>query len=134
MKYLLDTDIIIFFLRGKFNILDKINSIGLENCFISEITIAELKFGAVKSENFEKHYKEVELVEKMFIILPVYDIFDTYALERNRLQKKGLLIPDFDLLIGTTSLVHNMIMVSNNEKHLKRIDGITLNNWVKEND
>ncbi len=48
MKYLLDTDICIFFLKGKFNIYEKIKQVGVENCYISEITIAELKYGAAK--------------------------------------------------------------------------------------
>lgn len=46
MKYLLDTNICIFLLRGEYNVDKKIDSVGLENCYISEITIAELKYGA----------------------------------------------------------------------------------------
>lgn len=46
MKYLLDSDICIFFLKGKFGINDRILTVGIENCCLSEITIAELKYGA----------------------------------------------------------------------------------------
>lgn len=46
MKYLLDTDMCIFFFQGKLNIKNKIEEVGLGNCYISEITIAELKYGA----------------------------------------------------------------------------------------
>ena len=51
MKYLLDSNICIHFLRGKYNIIDKLNEVGIDNCAISEITLAELVFGAEKSDN-----------------------------------------------------------------------------------
>lgn len=131
MEYLLDTDICIFFLKGKYNIKDKILKAGIENCYISEITIAELKYGAEKSENFSKHSKEVERMEELFTVVPIYNSLDFFAKEKVRLQKQGNLIPDFDLLIGATSISNNMILVSNNEKHLNRISTIKLENWTK---
>lgn len=42
MNYLIDTNICIFFLKGKFDLQAKFERVGLENCFISEITVAEL--------------------------------------------------------------------------------------------
>lgn len=45
-KYLLDTNICIFLLRGKYEVDKKINAVGLDNYYISEITVAELKYGA----------------------------------------------------------------------------------------
>ena len=47
MQYLLDTNICIFFLRGKLNLDEIIKEKGVRNCFISELTIFELLFGAV---------------------------------------------------------------------------------------
>lgn len=41
-KYLLDTNICIFLLQGKYNAIDRV---GFDNCFILEITVAELKYG-----------------------------------------------------------------------------------------
>ena len=51
MQYLLDTNTCVFFLRGKLNLDDIIRDRGRENCFISEITILELRFGAENSDN-----------------------------------------------------------------------------------
>jgi tRNA(fMet)-specific endonuclease VapC len=48
-KYLLDTNICAYFLNGKFNLETKIDEVGFENCVVSEITIAELKYGVEKS-------------------------------------------------------------------------------------
>jgi len=55
MKYLLDTNICIHFLRGKFGLLQKFQELGIENFAISEITLAELVFGAENSSNPKKN-------------------------------------------------------------------------------
>lgn len=131
MKYLLDTDTCIFFLKNKFGIGKRVQEVGIDNCYLSEITIAELKFGAVKSANFKKHSNEVQKLEILFSILPIYDSLDEYANERVRLQKQGNLIPNFDLLIGVTATVNNLILVTNNEKHMNRINNVQIENWTK---
>lgn len=66
-KYLLDTNICVYFLNGKFNIEEKIVEVGFENCFISEITIAELKYGVEKSTYKEKNRKTIEFFNKNLI-------------------------------------------------------------------
>jgi len=57
MIYLLDTNICIHFFRGSFNLFTKIEQIKLKNCAISEITLAELVFGAENSPNPKKILK-----------------------------------------------------------------------------
>lgn len=54
MKYLLDSNICIHFFRGKFGIINKLNSVGISNCAISEITLAELVFGAYPEKNHKQ--------------------------------------------------------------------------------
>lgn len=71
-QYLIDTDICIHFLKGKFRINDKVREVGLDNCSLSEITIAELTYGAYKSANFKKHILEVKKMEALFEIIPIY--------------------------------------------------------------
>ena len=50
--------------------------------------------------------------------------------EKAKLRKEGRLIPDFDLLIGITAIHHNMKMVTNNVKHLSRLNGIQIDSWI----
>jgi len=61
MRYLLGTNTCIFFLRGKLNLDEIIKEKGRENCFISEITVAELRYGAENSENPAKSHKAVDI-------------------------------------------------------------------------
>ena len=131
MKYLLDSNICIHFLRGKYNIIEKLNEVGIDNCAISEITLAELVFGAEKSDNPKKNHKLIEKFIGQLSILPIIDAIQTYGKEKARLQSEGKMISDFDLLIGCTSIENDLIMVTENIKEFDRIKGIRIENWVK---
>ena len=131
MKYLLDSNICIHFLRGKYNVIEKLNEVGIDNCAISEITLAELVFGAEKSDNPKKNHKLIEKFIGQLSILPIFDAIQTYGKEKARLQSEGKMISDFDLLIGCTSIENELIMVTENVKEFERIKGIKIENWVK---
>lgn len=108
-----------------------LNEVGIENCAISEITLAELVFGAEKSNNPKKNHKIIEQFIDQLTILPIFDAIPTYGKEKARLQNIGKMISDFDLLIGCTEIENKLIMVSENVKEFERIEKIKLENWVK---
>ena len=130
-KYLIDTNICIYFIKGLYDLKSKFEKVDPENCYISEITLAELKFGVENSEKKEKNQKVLENFLTGVKVLPIFHCIDLYAKEKARLRKIGTPIDDFDLLIGVTSVAHNMIMVTNNTKEFKRINGIDLEDWTK---
>ncbi len=130
MKYLLDTNICVHFFRGKFNLIDKLESAGLENCAISEITLAELVFGAENSLNPQKNYELIEKLTKIVAILPIYDAIKIYGKEKARLRRSGSMISDFDLLIGCTAVEKNLIIVTENIRKFERISNIRIENWI----
>ncbi|MEX0995988.1 MAG: type II toxin-antitoxin system VapC family toxin [Flavobacteriaceae bacterium] len=131
MNYLLDTNICIHFFRGKFNLIDKFQQVKLENCAISEITLAELMFGAENSSNPIKNREIVEQFTSQIKILPIFNAITIYAKEKVRLRKKGEMISDFDLLIGATAISNGLIMITENRKEFERITAIQLENWIK---
>ena len=122
---------VFIFLRGKYNVIEKLNEVGIDNCAISEITLAELVFGAEKSDNPKKNHKLIEKFIGQLSILPIFDAIQTYGKEKARLQSEGKMISDFDLLIGCTSIENDLIMVTENIKEFDRIKGIRIENWVK---
>jgi tRNA(fMet)-specific endonuclease VapC len=132
MSYLLDTDMLISFLRDKHSVAEKIDHVGIENCYISEVSIIELTYGAFNSTKIDKHLGEVNQVESLFEVIPLYTAIKIFAQEKVRLKKEGNLIPDFDLAIGSTAVANNMRLVTNNTKHLGRIKGIKIENWRDE--
>lgn len=129
-KYLIDTNIAIFYMKGRFNLALKFDNTSAENCFISEITLAELKFGVEKSEKPEKNKKALDNFLTGVQILPIFHSLDLYAREKARLQKAGTPIDDFDLLIAATAITHKLVMVTNNTNHFKRVTGIKLEDWT----
>ena len=89
-KYLLDTNICIYFLKGLYNLDRKIEKAEADNCFVSEITIAELKFGVENSGNREKNKRIVDDFVSKFTIIPIFNSLDIYAREkasRSRLKE-----------------------------------------------
>lgn len=132
MKYLLDSNTCIHFFRGKFGVIDKLNSVGLKNCAISEITLAELVFGAENSDNPEKNHGIVEQFINQLTILPIFDSIRLYSKEKSRLRKEGKMISDFDLLIGCTAVEKELIMVTENVREFERILAIKIENWIQK--
>ncbi len=130
MKYLLDTNICIHFFRGKFNLIEKLEEVGLTNCAISEITLAELIFGAENSLSPQKNRDIVDKFSSKVTVLPIYDVINLYAKEKVRLRKSGTMISDFDLLIGCTAVQKELIMATENQREFERISNIKIENWI----
>ena len=131
-KYLLDTNICIYFLKGQFDLHRKIEEIGEENCYLSEITIAELKYGAENSVQKEKNRKNNDEFQAKFKIIPVFPALDVYAKEKARLKTKGIVVDDFDLLIGATAIHNNLTLVTRNVRDFDRVNDIEIQNWIAE--
>lgn len=132
-SYLLDTNICVFYLRGRFDIDKKIDAVKWENCYISEITMLELKMGAElslqkdgidRSEQLNRFFSDIN-------ILPVADAIDLAAKEKIRLRLAGTPCEDnFDLLIACSAIANNMVCVTDNTKDFHRFKNIQLENWV----
>ncbi len=133
-KYLLDTNIIIFLFRQKFQIQEKMAFVGLQNCFVSEITLAELKIGAENSADPAKNHALINLLTETVTVLPISKVLNVFASEKVRLSKAGLPMHDhFDVLIAATALVYNLVMVTNNIKHFVVYEGLEVEDWTLSN-
>ena len=130
-KYLIDTNTCIYFIKGKFDLKKKFERVNPDNCFISEITLAELMFGVENSEKKEKNQKALGYFLSGIKVIPIFHSIELYAKEKARLRRAGTPIDDFDLLIGVTAVTHNLIMVTNDTDHFKRIKAISMENWTE---
>lgn len=63
--------------------------------------------------------------------MPIFNALDIYAKEKAKLRKQGMIIDDFDILIGATAISGNLIMVTNNISHLNRLEDIIIKDWTK---
>ncbi len=128
-KYLLDTNICIFYMKGKYELDKKIEKVGQKNCFISEITVAELLYGAYHSKN-QKHISETHQFIEEFSVIPFAGLADDFAKQKDMLTDKGQMIDDFDIMIGVSALKHGCVMVTENINHFSRIEGLEIENWI----
>lgn len=129
--YLLDTNICISLLKNKYGVRETIKKVQPVNCFVSEITLGELYFGAAFSNNKEERLKDVSFIVNHFKIIPITDALPLFGDVKAELKRKGLLIDDFDILIGCSAIINNMVMVTDNVKHLERLLDIVIENWTK---
>ena len=130
-KYLLDTDICIAMVKGHANVRQHIRQHDHQDLKISEITIAEMLFGAVKSGK-EKHFEDVRSVQRLFEDYKISSCLHKYAEIRFEMEKRGTPVDSFDLLIAATALENDLVLVTNNVKHFNRIPGLKIENWMEE--
>ena len=132
MSYLLDTDIIIYLLNDTFSsIRNKINSIPNDEIYLSSITIGELYFGAYYSSQL---IKNIELLNEFTSELNIL-YFDTecgkiFGKIKADLKRKGEIINDSDLFIASIAIHNKMRLVTNNDRHFRRIEDLKIENWT----
>jgi tRNA(fMet)-specific endonuclease VapC len=97
---------------------------------VSEITIAELKYGVEKSTHKEKNKKTLEIFQSKFEVIPIFPALDIYAKEKARLKIKGKILDDFDLLIGSTAIFNNLTLVTKNISDFDRLEDINIEDWT----
>ncbi|MBW7871071.1 MAG: PIN domain-containing protein [Flavobacteriia bacterium] len=133
MGYLLDTNICVFFLRGYLDLDVIIKEKGLENIYISELTVFELRYGAENSENSKKSHKAVDKFINGLSIVPIYGCVDEYAKTKVYLKKNGTPMHDeIDLIIGATALANNFTLITDNLKDFRFIQDLKMENWIKK--
>jgi tRNA(fMet)-specific endonuclease VapC len=135
-QYLLDTNICVHFLKNEHYIAQHIAAVGFSNCYLSELTIAELLFGVANSAPTRQadNRKAVEELQETFAerVLLIGPGLEHYAQQKALLRKMGRPVDDMDLLIGVTAVAHGLTLVTRNTRHFIAIQGIVLQNWVDQ--
>lgn len=129
-KYLLDTNICVHLLRGHAGLRSKIASVGWRHCCISEMTVIELYYGAECSSKVSDNLNLVSEFISAMEIIPINVCIREFCRQKALLRKLGTPIEDFDLLIGTTAKAMGYTLVTANEKHMKRIKDVQIENWA----
>lgn len=128
--YLLDTSTCVAIFRGDRNVAAKMNEIGKDKFFISDIVVAELFFGAYRSNRVNENLKQTKDFIKELQVLPFEDCLEVFAKERARLWDAGEKIEDFDLLIGCAAKAAGLTIVTHNAKHFSHIDNLKIEDWI----
>lgn len=132
MAYLIDTDTIIFALRGDKNVLAKFEENKNLPISISMITYAELIFGAKRSQNEQKNMIKVNHIRDIYAIEDLNEgVMEVFADVKAKMFEKGIRIEDMDLLIAATAIYNELTLVTNNTKHFENVPNLKLENWKK---
>jgi predicted nucleic acid-binding protein len=130
--YLLDTDIIIYSLKGHPVLQENLRRHLNDPLQISIITCLELYYGAYKSQQVTGNLAKVKRIEETLEVIPLgTEAAEIFGRLKAQLEIKGTRLDDFDLMIAACALTHNLTLVTSNEMHFRRIDGLKVTNWVK---
>jgi tRNA(fMet)-specific endonuclease VapC len=118
LSYLIDTDWIIHYLNGNGEIVENLTSLKVEGLAISVISLAELYEGVYYSTDPIGNEQALKDFLTGVSVLGVdEEICKIFGKERGGLRKKGIIIGDFDLLIASTCIYYDLILLTNNRKH-----------------
>lgn len=132
MAYLIDTDIIIFALRGDKTVLAKFEENKNIPISISMITYAELVFGAKRSQNERTNMLKVNRIREIYPVEELnIGIMELFADIKANMYSKAMRIEDLDLFIAATAIYKGLTLVTNNTKHFKNIPLLKLENWKR---
>jgi tRNA(fMet)-specific endonuclease VapC len=132
MIWFLDTNIVIFCLRGKSPVaMRRIINTPASSIKVPLQVKAELLHGAAKSAKPEAGRLAVsDFIRPFQVILPDDGILENYITARLALERAGTPISEADLWIAATALTHGGIMVTNNTGEFSRVPGLVAEDWT----
>jgi tRNA(fMet)-specific endonuclease VapC len=130
MKYLVDTNILIYLMNSKsLKLQNKFTSKSIEIFCVSSITVAELIYGAKK-----KIEKNLNAAIKILSVFKIIDFTSMDAFEygdiRADLELQGNIIGANDLLIAAQARRLKLVVLTANIKEYERVKGLKVENWV----
>jgi tRNA(fMet)-specific endonuclease VapC len=130
--YFLDTNICIYFLNGTFEAIgNHFKKLSPKDIRIPAIVKAELLFGLEKSKRKNEIKEKYEQFLNAFEIIPFDDAASYhYAKIRFELERKGIIIGGNDLLIASTVLSRQGILITHNTKEFKRVPQLVMEDWT----
>lgn len=132
-RYVLDTDVCIYWLKGDRRIERKILDVTLENVFITVISECELFYGAYKSARVGRNLETLQTLRRKIKTLQTSsDVAPCYGRLKAALEHRGQTLDDADLLIASIALAHGGTLVTNNIRHFNKIPDLPIENWSSE--
>jgi tRNA(fMet)-specific endonuclease VapC len=131
MRYLLDTNICIYLINDRpASVRKRLSVLDPGDVGVSSITVAELAYGVKKSRS----PRNLAALEGFLLPLEVapfdLDAAMAYGSIRATLERKGLPIGPLDLQIAAHAIALAVVLVTNNQREFKRVEGLRVENWI----
>ena len=131
--YLFDTNVLseLVLPRPNLAVINRLELLDRDDCFSSEVTFFELRFGAMLRRDAESFWQNLaEQIVPAVIWLPLTREIHMRAADLSAsLEKEGRRIGNEDCWIAATAIEHHLTLVSRNEAHFSRITGLRVENW-----
>ena len=129
--YLLDTDTIVYLLKGHPEVRRNLALHTDDVVGTSAITLMELYYGAFKSQQVAGNLARIRALEKGVKIWDLgREVAEVFGVLKAELESEGNRLDDFDLAIAACALSNDLTLVTNNEAHFGRVRGLRLENWA----
>lgn len=134
MKYMLDTNICIYAIKHKSDmVIKRFLQHDPEEMCVSAVTYAELMHGVEKSMAVEKNSIAISLFLSPITILEFHaSAAKEYGKIRAELERKGTPIGPMDMLIAGHARSEGLILVTNNTREFQRVEGLMVEDWTQE--
>ena len=132
--YLLDTNIISYWMRGDLQLIKKIKKFSPSELSLSTVTLAEIYYGIEKSPVKKKERRvKIEQIKSQLEIYPFNEAAAVkYGSIRAALEKQGQPISERDLQIAAIALANKLCVVTHNTKEFSRITKLSVQDWASE--
>ncbi len=129
----LDTNIITAFLKNDLRVVDSVSDYleHFDKLTINIISYYEILRGLKDLANDEKIRMFEDFIQENELVSIKKETVEKAAEIYAYLKKEGNLIEDADILMASTAIVENLVLITNNIKHFKRIKGLKLDNWIE---
>ncbi len=132
MRFLLDTNICIYLLKGREpESIEIARRFDANDCAISAMTAFELEYGCRKAQRNARYRAQLDAFLAALLTLP-FEQSDVVAAAETRtaLERAGRPIGPYDLLIAAHALSRDLTLVTNNEREFRRVKGLQVENWT----
>ena len=134
--YLFDTDAISQIIKSRppLSFIKRLASVSPEDQFTTTITVGELVYGAHKSSRPAYFLEKLERMvwPNINILSFDEDAANIYGKVRADMENKGIVLSEPDMRISSIALCHNLTVVTGHTKHFSRVQGLKVENWLKE--
>lgn len=133
MKYLLDTNIIIYAIKGTYPAIpEHFRHVPAQTIAVPSVVVGEIEYGARKSISYEKTMAIYRAFINTFEVVSFNQSAAVrYGEIRNSLERAGTPIGGNDMQIAAIALAEGAILVTHNTKEFERIPGLQLQDWTE---
>jgi tRNA(fMet)-specific endonuclease VapC len=131
--FVLDTDIVSNLMRPRPEpqLVRRLQAVPITQQTTTAVTIGELAYGARRAERPELYEHAMRLLASVRVLPFDRDAAESYGSIRTTLERAGERLPDPDLRIAATTLVHRATLITGNVRHFKRVPDLAYEDWLR---